>query len=94
MRDNGDWDAWLDFFAEAVLVSATQATTTARRLVELCAVDRALIQGRGRATRSALAVFDVLQHCPIATATSLCASTGLTAAAVIACLAMRATRRY
>lgn len=87
VRDTGDWEAWLDFFAEAVQVSATQATTTAKRLVDLCTVDRARIQGLGRAAPSALAVFDVLRHRPIATAASLSATTGLTAATVNKALA-------
>lgn len=87
VRDDGDWEAWLDFFAEAVQVSATQATTTARRLVDLCTADRARIQGLGRAATSALAVFDVLQHRPIATAASLSATTGLAAATVNKALA-------
>jgi Fic family protein len=87
VRDTGNWEAWLDFFAEAVQVSATQATTTARRLVDLCTADRARIQGLGRAATSALAVFDVLQHRPIATAASLVAATCLTAATVNKALA-------
>lgn len=82
VRDNGDWEAWLDFFAEAVQVSATQAATTARRLVDLCTADRARIQGLGRAATSALAVFDVLQRRPVATAGSMVESTGLTPATV------------
>lgn len=87
VRDTGDWEAWLDFFAEAVQGSATQATTTAKRLVDLCTADRARIQGLGRAAPSALAVFDVLRHRPIATAASLSATTGLTAATVNKALA-------
>ena len=29
---SGDWEAWLDFFAEAVIVTAGQAVETARQL--------------------------------------------------------------
>lgn len=82
VRENGDWEAWLDFFAEAVQVSAMQAAATARRLVDLCAADRARIAGLGRAASSALAVFDVLQRQPMVTSTSLVAATGLTPATV------------
>ena len=82
VRENGDWEAWLDFFAEAVQVSATQAATTAKRLVDLCTADRARIAGLGRAASSALAVFDVLQRQPMVTSTSLVAATGLTPATV------------
>ena len=82
VRENGDWEAWLDFFAEAVHVSAMQGAATARRLVDLCAADRARIAGLGRAASSALAVFDVLQRQPMVTSTSLVAATGLTPATV------------
>ncbi|MDY0038857.1 Fic family protein [Desulfococcus multivorans] len=30
VRLTGDWEAWLDFFAETVIVTATQAVETAR----------------------------------------------------------------
>ena len=32
VRMTGDWEAWLDFFAEAVIVTATQAVETAQQL--------------------------------------------------------------
>jgi len=35
VRLTGDWEAWLDFFAEAVIVTATQAVETARQLLDL-----------------------------------------------------------
>jgi hypothetical protein len=35
VRLNGDWEAWLEFFAEAVLTSATEAGHAARRLQDL-----------------------------------------------------------
>ncbi|MGE4072838.1 MAG: Fic family protein [Lysobacterales bacterium] len=82
VRDHGDWESWLAFFADAVQISATQAAATAKRLLELCATDRTRIQNLGRAATSALAVFESLQQQPIATANSLVAATGLTPATV------------
>ncbi|MDR3055820.1 MAG: winged helix-turn-helix transcriptional regulator [Zoogloeaceae bacterium] len=38
VRLTGDWEAWLDFFAEAVIVTATQAIETAQQ------VHRALLE--------------------------------------------------
>jgi Fic family protein len=35
IRLSGNWEAWLDFFAEAVIATATQAVDTARQLVDV-----------------------------------------------------------
>jgi Fic family protein len=82
VRLAGDWEAWLEFFADGVLASATQAATSARRLLELAAADAQRIAAVGRAAASALAIHQVLQRQPIATAASLAAATGLTPATV------------
>jgi Fic family protein len=79
---SGDWETWLEFFADAVVASATQAATSARRLLELASADGRRIEGLGRAAASALAIHRVLQRQPIATAASLAAVTGLTPATV------------
>ncbi len=78
VRTSGDWEAWLEFFAEAVLESATQATSTAKRLLQLAAADRQDIEALGRPASSALAIHRALQRQPIATSASLAAATGLT----------------
>lgn len=82
VRLSGDWEAWLEFFADAVLASATQAATSGRRLLELVSVDGRRIEGLGRAAASALAIHRALQRRPIATAASLASATGLTPATV------------
>jgi Fic family protein len=82
VRLAGDWESWLEFFADAVLTSATQAATSARRLLELATADSQRISGLGRAASSALAIHHALQRQPIATAASLGAATGLTPATV------------
>lgn len=82
VRLSGDWEAWLEFFADAVVASATQATTSAKRLLELASADERQIEGLGRAAVSALAVHRALQRQPLATAASLVAATGLTPATV------------
>lgn len=87
VRLSGDWESWLEFFADAVVGSATLAAESARRLLELATADAARIQGLGRATDSALAVHQALQRQPLATPKSLMASTGLTAATVNKALA-------
>ena len=82
VRLSGDWETWLEFFADAVVASATQAATSAKRLLELASADSLRIEGLGRAAASALAIHRALQRQPIATAASLAAATGLTPATV------------
>jgi Fic family protein len=87
VRLTGDWEAWLEFFADAVIASATQAAASAGTLLKLTTSDARRIEALGRAAGSALAVHQVLQRQPIATASSLVAATGLTAATVNRALA-------
>jgi Fic family protein len=82
VRLTGDWEAWLDFFAEAVVVTATQAVETARQLLDLAADDRQSISGLGRAAASTLALHRVMLERPVATSGWLVKKTGLTAATV------------
>jgi len=74
----GDWEAWLDFFAEAVAVTAGQAVDAARRLDGTAQKDRARIQALGRAAGSALRLHHELLAHPIATSQRLVDKTGLT----------------
>ncbi len=67
VRADGDWESWLDFFAEAVAVTAGQAVETVQRLEALARQDRERIQGLRRAAGSALRVHHELLRRPIAT---------------------------
>jgi Fic family protein len=82
VRLHGDWERWLDFFAEAIETSATQAATTANALLALVNADRDRIAGLGRAAASALAVHLALQRQPIASSLAIGKATQLTAATV------------
>lgn len=82
VRMTGDWEAWLDFFAEAVIVTATQAMETAQQLLDLSNQDRDKISGLGRAAASTLQVHRALMEHPIATSGSLVEKTGITPATV------------
>ncbi|MDW7712563.1 MAG: Fic family protein [Deferrisomatales bacterium] len=82
VRITGDWEAWLDFFAEAVIVTATQAVEAAQQLLDLSNQDRDKISGLGRAAASALQVHRALMEHPIATSGSLVEKTGITPATV------------
>jgi Fic family protein len=82
VRLTGDWEAWLDFFAEAVIVTATQAVETAQQLLALSHQDRDKISGLGRAAASTLQVHRALMEHPLATSGSLVEKTGITPATV------------
>jgi Fic family protein len=82
VRMTGDWEAWLDFFAEAVIVTATQAVEAAQQLLDLSNQDRDKINGLGRAAASTLQVHRALMEHPIATSSSLVEKTGITPATV------------
>jgi len=82
VRLTGDWEAWLDFFAEAVIVTATQAVETAQQLLDLSNRDRDKISGLGRAAASTLQVHRALMEHPIATSNWLVEKTRITPATV------------
>jgi Fic family protein len=82
VRRTGDWEAWLDFFAEAVAITAAQAVETARQLLDLSNQDRDKISRIGRAAASSLRVHRVLMQHPIATSGLLAQRTGITVATV------------
>ena len=82
IRFNGNWEAWLAFFAEAVITTAAQAVDTARQLVDIVNEDRDRISGLGRATASTLQVHGALIGRPITTSGWLVEKTGITPATV------------
>lgn len=82
VRLNGDWERWLEFFAEGIAVSASDAVATARSLLAIVREDAKRIAGLGRAAGSASRVHTALQRRPLATSASLVESTDLTAATV------------
>ncbi len=82
VRQSGDWETWLSFFAEAVIVTATQAVETSQQLLDLSNADRMKISVIGRAATSTLTVYHALLEHPIATSGSLVDKTGLTPATV------------
>ena len=86
VREKGDWEAWIEFFADGVRETAESAVQTARRLVDLFQRDRQKIQAIGRAAGSALRVHDALQRRPLATSAGLRKATGLSVPTVITAL--------
>ncbi len=87
VRQDGDWEAWLDFFAEGVTTTAEGAVETARSLAKLFEKDRRRIEGVGRGAGSALRVHHELQKRPLSTIGRLCAATHLTVPTVTKAIA-------
>lgn len=69
IRSTGDWECWLDFFAEAVIMTAKQGLEVIIALDKQVRQDREKINTLGRSTKSALAIHQaMLQHPIIGTA--------------------------
>jgi len=86
VRLSGNWEAWLDFFSEAVIFTTNQAVDTIRQLHDLSNGDRDKIRGLGRASASALQIHRALLERPIATAGWLAKKTAISPATVNKCL--------
>jgi Fic family protein len=82
VRLTGDWESWLDFFADALIDTATQAVDTARQLLDLSHRDQESIKRLGRASLSVLHVHRVLMEHPLSSAGELAAKSGITFATV------------
>ena len=87
VREQGAWEAWLDFFLQGVAETANQAFDAANRIVELFKVDRERITAQSERVGSALRVHEILQQHPFLTAAQLVERTGLTTPTVNAVLA-------
>jgi Fic family protein len=68
VRQEGDWEAWLDFFFQGVTETAERAVTTTQRLLQCFAEDQERIQGSGKVAGSILRVHRHLQGRPLASA--------------------------
>lgn len=72
VRDEGDWEGWLEFFLDGVIKTSAQATETARRILVLREDDRGrLISALGRAAGNGLRLLDHLYERPIITVTEV-----------------------
>ena len=65
VRTHGDWEAWVDFFLEGVMLTATGAVATAQNLVALFAADTQRTKSTGRGAASALRVLNAFRQRPI-----------------------------
>jgi Fic family protein len=65
VREQGAWEAWVEFFLTGVMETASQAAQTARELLALFDADRRRITDLGRPAASALRVHELMQRRPI-----------------------------
>jgi Fic family protein len=65
VRLKGDWEQWLQFFLEGVVTTAEQASSTAKRILDLFERDRRRIENIGRGAGSALQVHQLIRKKPI-----------------------------
>jgi len=86
IRLEGDWEAWLKFFAVGVREMAEGAVATANRLNGIFDEDRRAIRALGRKAGSALRIHQVLQSRPLASAPFLAKATKMSAPTVAGAL--------
>lgn len=77
VRQNGDWEAWIDFFLEGVENTASGAVATAQRLLELFRVDEARLVGLGRSRASVQQCYLALRRRPLTSINQLKQLSGL-----------------
>jgi Fic family protein len=77
VREQGDWESWLDFFLEGVAETSEQGHATAQRLVDLIAADESKVGTLGRRAGSALRVLTDLKRLPILTVPTAAKRIGL-----------------
>ena len=80
VRENGAWEAWLEFFLDGVTETANGAVSTTERLMQLFAADKAKIGGLGRAALNAERAHDWLQLHPIASVQTIAKALDVTSA--------------
>lgn len=67
VRREGDWEGWVKFFLRGVIDTSEQAASAARRILVLFDEDRRRIETLGRASGTALRLFQLLQRKPVLT---------------------------
>jgi len=77
VREEGDWETWLEFFIDGITETSRQAADAAREILDLFETDRSRIERLGRPAGSALRVHQLLQQKPILTISQAARSLGL-----------------
>lgn len=82
VRDQGDWEGWLEFFLQGVIEVSAQATTTARRILQMREEHRnAIAENMGYAAGNGHRVLETLFERPIVSVKDVVEITGTSYAA-------------
>ena len=87
VRENGDWERWLDFFLDAVIETSKESYEIILTLNSQIQSDREKIATLGRAAASTLAVHQAMLRHPISDTIKLKELTGLANATINSALA-------
>ncbi|AXX98664.1 Fic family protein [Profundibacter amoris] len=82
VREDGDWEAWIEFFLDGITETSLQAADAAKQILSLFEEDRAKIESLGRPAASALRVHQLLQQKPIIAIPDAARETGMSAPTV------------
>lgn len=77
VREEGDWEAWIDFFLEGVEKTALDAVTKAQLLVQTMREDELTVSQTGRQANSMLRCLQSLSHRPVNSIKGIAESTNL-----------------
>jgi Fic family protein len=86
VHSDGDWEGWLTYYLEGVEWTAAHATRTTRDVLALFDADRAQVLGLGKATGSALRVYEYLQRRVLVSITPVAEALGLSIPTVSAAI--------
>ena len=86
VREQGAWEAWLEFFLDGITETADQAFNSATRILDLFETDRAAIGRHADRSGSVLQLHELLQRKPFLSAPAVRDLTGLTMPTVNAAL--------
>jgi Fic family protein len=65
VRNDGDWEGWLDYFLDGVTTIADEAVSSARELFALVAEDRARVLAHAGTSVATVRLFELLPRHPI-----------------------------
>jgi Fic family protein len=82
VREEGDWEAWVDFFLEGVEYTSLDAIKRAHHMLAIIEADEVRISGAGRGAGSMLRVLHAMSRRPLSSIRVLQEATGLSYPAV------------
>ena len=86
IRETGDWEAWVGFFLEGVIETASQATETAKAVTDLFERDKTRIERSGKSTLGVLKIYDCLKRSPVSNTSGIKEFCGVSLPTVLRCL--------